>query len=304
VGIQSWNIESGEQTGGVSPHALTHHVGGTDEISAEAIGARSVDIPINYLELAGIPEEFWPKSHLHLWGEVLNRPTAFNPALHGSRHAIGGVDYHEPIGFLSDLNFSNVAISNKVDTGSYQVHYSLANSASFGLPFNSDWVYLTVIRHLNNSSYYCWQTVCNLRDAGTGNVPFQIWTRLVFNGTARPWEKLLHRDSGRLNFALASGWSNFSATTYLPSYRKHGESIKLSGLVGRASSDLLVTTLPAGFRPFSRVIFTTQALAPGLSTSTLARVDVDVNGQVIASAPTPAGPLTWLSLDGISFFAA
>ncbi|MCT7965157.1 hypothetical protein NG799_02265 [Laspinema sp. D1] len=39
MGIQSWNIETGEQTGGISPHADTHHQGGTDAISAEAIGA-------------------------------------------------------------------------------------------------------------------------------------------------------------------------------------------------------------------------------------------------------------------------
>jgi hypothetical protein len=39
MAIQSWDIDSGEQTGGISPHALTHGLGGTDAISAEAIGA-------------------------------------------------------------------------------------------------------------------------------------------------------------------------------------------------------------------------------------------------------------------------
>lgn len=39
------------------PHATTHHAGGTDAISAEAIGARSVGVDIDWSEITGIPPE-------------------------------------------------------------------------------------------------------------------------------------------------------------------------------------------------------------------------------------------------------
>lgn len=49
------NLLTGEQNTGVSAHADTHHVGGTDALSAEAIGARSIEEAIPWPEISGKP---------------------------------------------------------------------------------------------------------------------------------------------------------------------------------------------------------------------------------------------------------
>ncbi|MCT7958942.1 hypothetical protein [Laspinema palackyanum] len=55
MGIQSWNIQTGQQQGGVSPHAETHRQGGTDAITPEAIGARPAGEPIPWTEISNRP---------------------------------------------------------------------------------------------------------------------------------------------------------------------------------------------------------------------------------------------------------
>lgn len=300
------SLTTGEQSGGISPHAATHATAGGDPISAEAIGAEEIGAAAKAVSAhVGAANPHSQYLQEVIWPEVKEKPSTFTPATHGNSHKPGGSDYYEPLGSLFNWNFADTSFNNKIDTGFHQINYPSANSASFGLPFNTDWVYLFVVRHSSSAGYYAWQTVSILRDTGAGGVPFQAWTRLIFNGVARPWEKLLHRDSGRIDFIFAAGWAAFSSTFYLPFYRKHGELVQLSGLVKRTtSSDALITTLPAGFRPFSRKVFTVLGLASGASTPVLARIDVERDGLVLAQAPTPSVALSWLSLDGINFFAA
>lgn len=198
------NLLTGEQNADLSPHAATHHAGGTDAISAEAIGARPIGVAIDYGSLADIPEDFWPKPHFHLWSEIVDKPDSatrwplwtevggkpslFPPSSHGTHHRVGGSDYYEPINSLSNFDFTNGNVSNKIDTGFYQINYFLGGSGSFGLPFNTDWVYLICVRHVNPAANYSWQIVANLRDT---SIPFQIWTRLIFNNAVRTWQRIL-----------------------------------------------------------------------------------------------------------------
>jgi hypothetical protein len=181
MGIQSWNIESiesGEQSGGISPHALTHHAGGADALSAEAIGARPAGINIDWGELGGIPSEFWPEPHFHLWGEVLGWPDLFPPAAHASSHSPGASDPITPalIG-AEPSGAAAAAISSLLSRGNNEIFKRLSIAYSEPpqniIPANS-----TQDVIISNPSLH--QGGCLIIVGGYGNSVSGIYSGLYF----------------------------------------------------------------------------------------------------------------------------
>ena len=92
---------------------------------------------------------------------------------------------------------------------------------------------------------------------------------------------------------MQNGWNRYD-TTYedIGYYKDSLGVVRLKGLAKGGTSGLMFT-LPTGYRPLFRKIFTQQ------SNAALARVDVSADGTVIATTYNNA----WLSLEGISFRA-
>lgn len=96
--------------------------------------------------------------------------------------------------------------------------------------------------------------------------------------------------------ALQNGWVNYESGYALAGYGKDANGVvRLRGLVKSGAVAGTVFTLPAGYRPAARLIYSQQT-----SPNAMARVDVEVNGSVTAVANVNSG---WLSLDGITFLA-
>ena len=111
------------------------------------------------------------------------------------------------------------------------------------------------------------------------------------NSTPEPWKAL----------SLAAGWGNYGTVYDDASYRKELGRVYLRGLVTRTDGVPPATspigTLPAGYRPATRLIF------PSNGGARSARVDVAPNGQVIwVQGDAPEKDYT--SLDAISFAPA
>lgn len=98
---------------------------------------------------------------------------------------------------------------------------------------------------------------------------------------------------------LQNGWVNYGSSPYSSSSFTETSSgvVSLQGLIksGTVASNTVLCTLPAGFRPSSRLIF-----SPATSTVTQARIDIDTNGNVIFMN----GSNGWVSLGGINFLAS
>jgi len=97
-------------------------------------------------------------------------------------------------------------------------------------------------------------------------------------------------------FPFANGYGNYGLGHQSPQYRKIGDIVYLRGLLKDLDSAIAagstVGTLPAGFRPPARLLF-----SQGGHTQ-MSRVDIDTAGNVIVI--TTQG-YNWLSLDGIMF---
>jgi hypothetical protein len=93
---------------------------------------------------------------------------------------------------------------------------------------------------------------------------------------------------------LNTGWNNFGTGFQDGRYKKFGDYVFVTGLVYRASgSNTTIFTLPSGYRPALRRIFTVT------SNNAWARVDVKTDGAVEYQS---GGDVTvWISLDGIAF---
>jgi hypothetical protein len=111
------------------------------------------------------------------------------------------------------------------------------------------------------------------------------------NSSPEPWKAL----------SLAAGWGNYGTVYGDASYRKESGRVYLRGLVTRTDGPPPETspigTLPAGYRPSTRLIFPSNGGAKS------ARVDVAPNGQVIWVQGT-APEKDYSSLDAISFAPA
>lgn len=97
-----------------------------------------------------------------------------------------------------------------------------------------------------------------------------------------------------LNYGV--GWKNHDSAYYSPGYRKVGGQVNLQGIINRGSTtENIIALLPIQFRPDSYLIFGC------LSSAGIARVDVLSSGEVLYNSGIS---ISWLSLDGISFFSS
>ncbi|MGL5876482.1 MAG: hypothetical protein ACRC2V_01655, partial [Xenococcaceae cyanobacterium] len=96
---------------------------------------------------------------------------------------------------------------------------------------------------------------------------------------------------------LLNTWNNFGLGHATAAYRKLPDgTIEFKGLIRKPTTpalDEIIFTLPAGFRPLERRIFST------VSNALVARVDVLNNGDVVLNQ----GSNDWLSLQTIRFVA-
>lgn len=94
---------------------------------------------------------------------------------------------------------------------------------------------------------------------------------------------------------MSNSWVAYNSATYPPpEYTKSADGIvTVSGLIksGTTTAGTVIGTLPAGFRPLERMLFTVAA------NGAWGRVDVLTNGQIIAESVSA----TWTSLDSITF---
>jgi hypothetical protein len=94
----------------------------------------------------------------------------------------------------------------------------------------------------------------------------------------------------------ATGWVTYPSSEYDGgSYRKRGNMVDLRGVLSGSdfAANITITTLPVGFRPLKRKIFSVACL-----NQEACRLDVLANGSVNVYGKTGAG---FLGLDGVSF---
>lgn len=112
-------------------------------------------------------------------------------------------------------------------------------------------------------------------------------------------ESMFYNDyTGWTSLPLQNGWVWYSSAGIFstPAYIKAADGIvSLKGLImsGTTTAGTTIATLPAGYRPSSRLIFEV------VNNSAASRVDVYPTGQVIIQT----GGNVWLALDNISFVA-
>lgn len=101
-------------------------------------------------------------------------------------------------------------------------------------------------------------------------------------------------DSGWIEITLTSPFTAFTTSPDFgnPEYRKTGDIVNIQGLINAnsASDGSTIFTLPSGYRPKKRLIFTQQN-----GNAATARVDIFPNGEVEAHAIANNG--TWLILN-------
>ena len=112
--------------------------------------------------------------------------------------------------------------------------------------------------------------------------------------------RLVASDSGWIVPTLQSGWVNYDASYTPASYRKIGSMVYLRGMLRNGtlannSGTTPIFTLPAGFRPSHRCLFSTRCSV----SSPAGRTDVFPNGVVQAVE----GANSWFSIDGVCFVA-
>jgi len=100
-------------------------------------------------------------------------------------------------------------------------------------------------------------------------------------------------DSGWIEITLDSPFTAFTGSTDFgnPEYRKIGNIVNIQGLieVNSASNASTIFTLPVGYRPKKRIIFTVEN-----GNQVTSRVDIFPNGEVEAHSLANNG--TWLNL--------
>ena len=127
-------------------------------------------------------------------------------------------------------------------------------------------------------------------EASVMELRFRTWTRDVQrDASVGDWQDVTTFVNGWVNFG---GASNFNDAQFRFIGNKQ---VQLRGLIkdGTITSGTVLFTLPEGFRPAHRYIFT------NLSGGAVGRVDVEIDGTVITL--TPAASNVFLTLDGVIF---
>ncbi len=98
------------------------------------------------------------------------------------------------------------------------------------------------------------------------------------------------------NLTMANSWVAYGGNFATPQYTKGADGlVSLKGLIkaGTATSGTVMATLPSGFRPSATILYA------GYSTGAYARIDINSSGDILFRT----GSNSWLSLDGITFYA-
>jgi hypothetical protein len=99
---------------------------------------------------------------------------------------------------------------------------------------------------------------------------------------------------------LAGTWSNYGGLYQDAGYMKDSLGfIHLRGLLKAGGAGDTIFTLPAGYRPSAKLIFSVQVSDGGSYVH--GRVDVDTDGTVDLIVPSTVASGDWVSLDGINF---
>ncbi len=96
---------------------------------------------------------------------------------------------------------------------------------------------------------------------------------------------------------LANSWVVYSGSYSTPQYTKQSDNVvQLKGLIraGTTTSGTTLTTLPAGYRPKERILYTTATFG------TYMRLDILPTGVVSIQSTANSG---WISLDNVTFIA-
>ncbi|MFZ2991929.1 MAG: hypothetical protein WA087_03650 [Candidatus Saccharimonadales bacterium] len=100
--------------------------------------------------------------------------------------------------------------------------------------------------------------------------------------------------TGWTSMVMQNSWVLYAAGFSTPQYTKASDGlVTIHGLVKAGTVGSTIATLPVGYRPSARAIFSTA------SNSAVARLDIDSSGNIIAVS----GTNIWFSMDGISFYA-
>ena len=132
--------------------------------------------------------------------------------------------------------------------------------------------------------------VSEIQDPTNSNTALTIAT----DGTVT----LPQNDSGWITPTLNSPYTHFGSPYGDVQYRKIGNIVNIQGLVNAnsASNQSTIFTLPSGYRPSLRLIF-----AQANANTSITRLDIDTNGDVIAQLMT--NNASWTSL-AITFMVA
>ncbi len=111
------------------------------------------------------------------------------------------------------------------------------------------------------------------------------------------WIPRTYTDSEWQNLGLINSWVHYGGSGGLyssPQFTKSSDNlVTVKGLIGGGAAGSIIATLPEGYRPKSRILYT------GYSADAHARIDILPNGQISFQT----GSTIWFSLDGITFMA-
>jgi competence protein ComGC len=100
--------------------------------------------------------------------------------------------------------------------------------------------------------------------------------------------------SGWMGMALQNSWVYYGTPYSSPQYTKASDGlVTIHGLIKTGTIGATIATLPVGYRPAYRALFST------VSGGAVSRLDIDSSGNIIAVSGTNG----WYSMDGISFYA-
>lgn len=108
----------------------------------------------------------------------------------------------------------------------------------------------------------------------------------------QPWDARAGALEDWIIPAFLGTWTNVGGGFGPLRYRKTDDGlVVVQGLVESGTVGTGIFTLPAGYRPTSRLVF------PVISNNAIGRIDIETNGNVAAFA----GSATWFALNGIIF---
>lgn len=125
-----------------------------------------------------------------------------------------------------------------------------------------------------------------------------FWQWRIGNLNNNTWDTGWVGDAAWQDATLRSGLSNYGSG-YAPAgyYKDAAGFVHLRSLINYdGTAGGTVFTLPAGYRPAYRSIFSQPTGSS--NAASVARLDVDINGNVLTWAP-----VSWLSLEGVTFRA-